>query len=149
MEMTSTGSLATSLAAHFTQQRADLDLYKDLLAMCPIGMFHADADGTVDYVNPAYCRMLDTTLERVINDGWRNILHADDVERVYAWWRTVVDQRIHHASGTARFMVQGVPLDYYYEVVRLASSNNGYAGIVIAAGMRDSMEKQAEANGGR
>jgi PAS domain S-box-containing protein len=142
MEMISTGSLAASLAAHFTQQRADLELYKDVLAMCPIGMFHANSNGVVDYVNPAYCRILGTTSEVALDAGWRSILHPEDAERVASWWRQIIDERIHHASGIARFILSDEPREFYYEVVRLASSNNGYAGIVISADLRQMLEAQ-------
>ena len=144
METTSNGSLATNLAAHFTQHRADLDLYRDVLAMCPIGMFHADSSGVVDYVNPAYCRILGTTSALALDEGWRSILHHDDTERVAAWWKKIVTERIHHASGIARFILSNEPREFYFEVVRLASTNNGYAGIVIAADLHQMLEKQPE-----
>lgn len=64
--------------------------YQALATLSPAGLFQTDADGYCLYVNERWSQLTGLARESAMGDGWTQMLHADDVERVSACWRTAI-----------------------------------------------------------
>jgi diguanylate cyclase (GGDEF)-like protein/PAS domain S-box-containing protein len=65
------------------QRRAELQSVNDA---SPLGLFNADMNGAVTYVNRSFEMMCGLTEGRSLGFGWRQAIHADDLERVVGGW---------------------------------------------------------------
>ena len=80
----------------------------------PQMLWSARADGAFDYCNTQYLRYSGLTLEEIQGDGWKKLLHPDDVEPTARAWRASVEtgepyrvevRRLHAADGSYRWGV--------------------------------------------
>lgn len=63
-----------------------------LLAMqAPVGIFHTDAAGLYTFVNDRYCELTGIEPDAALGDGWREIVHPEDRERVVDEWRSAAN----------------------------------------------------------
>jgi diguanylate cyclase (GGDEF)-like protein/PAS domain S-box-containing protein len=67
--------------------------FKVLATRAPVGIFHTDADGACTYVNERYCALTHLEPKDALGDGWKRIIHPDDLERVVAEWRSASAER--------------------------------------------------------
>ena len=56
--------------------------FRMLSATAPVGIALLDESGKLSYVNEQYLAMTGLTEQEALNNGWRLVLHPDDVERV-------------------------------------------------------------------
>jgi PAS domain S-box-containing protein len=80
----------------------------------PEMLWSASPDGTIEYRNGRFLDYTGISPEQVISDGWRNLLHPDDVEPTTEVWKSCVksgapyrvEVRIFHAAeNTYRWCV--------------------------------------------
>ncbi|MGH8094487.1 MAG: PAS domain S-box protein [Chthoniobacterales bacterium] len=85
----------------------------------PQQIWSGPADGTLDYCNYQWRTQMGIGLEQLQGDGWRQMLHPDDKERVLRAWKESVEngtpygQEERHlgANGEYRwFLCRGLPL---------------------------------------
>jgi PAS domain S-box-containing protein len=62
-------------------QRAEAR-YRNLVEAAPAGLYRTDAEGRGIYVNEALCRLTGRDAAFLTGDGWAEIVHPDDRERV-------------------------------------------------------------------
>jgi PAS domain S-box-containing protein len=82
--------------------------FATLTESAPVGIFRFDATGQLLYVNPTWCQMTGCTLEAARGDGWVNVLHPDDRDRLLNLWTEALPQRspyqtegrVLHADGS-------------------------------------------------
>jgi PAS domain S-box-containing protein len=55
-----------------------------LVEDCPIGIFYDDPGDKCIYVNQTFCTMMGLTPEQALGDGWADVVHPDDRERLLA-----------------------------------------------------------------
>jgi PAS domain S-box-containing protein len=67
--------------------------FATLTESAPVGIFRFDATGQLLYVNPTWCQMTGCTLEAARGDGWVNVLHPDDRDRLLNLWTEALPQR--------------------------------------------------------
>lgn len=83
--------LASAVARAFIDNRQAV---RDaIINSCPLPMFAADTDGQWMYVNEMYLKLLGVPLDRVVGNGWRDMLHEScsaSVIEVYA--RVIAEQ---------------------------------------------------------
>lgn len=102
-------------------------------AVLPVGIFRADPDGTVTYVNEHWCEIADVTPNDATGQGWLRALHPDDRARIVDLWRKSIDEQ---ASFKAEFRFQhqdGVVAWVYCHAVAERDSRRaiiGYVGTV-------------------
>ncbi len=60
--------------------------FRALATVSPVGIFHADTEGKVTYLNEKWCEIGDMSLEEGLGDGWKNALHPDERELISAGW---------------------------------------------------------------
>lgn len=134
-----------------TEQRASRDalaesqrLFEALAKLSPAGIFRADRDGGVTYVNAAWQAIADLAEHEAMGSDWGAAIHPDDLPRVSQQWAEVVqgsgelrtEFRFRHKDGT----------DLWVEVmtapeVDAAGNRIGFIGVNIDISER----KRAEA----
>lgn len=81
-----------------------------LTGLSPVGVFHADADGIIQYVNQRLCDILDVSADRLLGNRWEAFIHSED-RQLYLQAREshqgVLKQHIRciRADGEALFVV--------------------------------------------
>ena len=81
--------------------------YRTLSELSPVGIFHADANGIVHYVNQRWCEISGLSHDELQTQGWASALHTDDRKRVLeAWYESLTERRgfameyrLQHKSG--------------------------------------------------
>jgi PAS domain S-box-containing protein len=100
------------------RKRAELEA-RTLINAIPDQIWSGPPDGTNDYVNDRWRAETGLGLEEMRGDGWQNLLHPDDRERVLKAWQYSVqtgtpyeqEERHRTAHGTYRwYLNRGVPL---------------------------------------
>ena len=81
-------------------------------AVLPVGIFRADPDGTVTYVNEHWCEIADLKPSNAVGQGWLHALHPDDRGRIVELWRkSIAEQspfkaefRFQHQDGVTAWV---------------------------------------------
>lgn len=80
---------------------------KALIQDIPYGIIEYDATGKLVWANRTYLRRLDISLEQVLGNGWINLVHSDDVDRVVKTWVRTVEAGVDY-HATFRFTAVGI-----------------------------------------
>jgi len=67
--------------------------FRRLSQISPVGIFHADAQGSCTYVNERWCEITGLTIEESLGEGWMRALHPDDRENTLAMWQKAMSTR--------------------------------------------------------
>lgn len=70
--------------------RASEERYRILAEMLPILVWTARADGTFDYVSPAFTALGQKPAEALLAGGWHSLVHPSDLAEVLSRWRESV-----------------------------------------------------------
>lgn len=96
----------------------------------PVGIFRADSDGTVTYVNEHWCEIADLSPSDATGQGWLRALHPDDRNRIVELWRKSLDEQTPF-KAEFRFQHQdGVVAWVYCHAVAERDSRRVIAGYV-------------------
>ncbi len=60
--------------------------YRILASASPVGIFHTDVQGCLLYANERWCEIAGLSLREAVGDGWTQIVHPQDRERVITTW---------------------------------------------------------------
>ena len=94
-------------------------MFRDALETMPAMAFSSRPDGTRTWVNLRWVEYTGQSIERAAGVGWRDAIHADDLDRAIEHWRVALSTgepleyeiRLRGATGTYRwFLVRAVPL---------------------------------------
>lgn len=58
-----------------------------------VAIVRTDSEGKLTYVNRAYQRMFGVSMAEVLGDGWVNVIHPSDRERIFHLWQETVDSK--------------------------------------------------------
>ena len=92
--------------------------YRFLAEISPVQLWTALPDGNLDYVTDQTAQRLGLTAERLLADGWQNVVHPEDLQRAIERWTHAlstgepyeVEFRLKLASGEyAWHLVRAVP----------------------------------------
>lgn len=107
--------------------------WRIIAEISPVQLWTALPDGQLDYVTVQTARNLGVTPERLLADGWQNVVHPDDLAHAVARWTHSlatgepydVEFRLRLASGQyAWYLVRAAPqLDGAGRIVRWFGSN--------------------------
>ena len=98
--------------------RAEERRYQALAEISPVGIFRADAQGQITYVNPRWCQIAGLSAKDALGEGWLSAVHPQDRERVAQGWygatesshSLTADYRFIHSDTTVTsVMGQAVP----------------------------------------
>ncbi len=73
--------------------RGSEELFRTLATLAPVGIYLTDPAGNCQYANPAWCKMAGMSLDEALGNGWRNGLHPDDRDMVFANWNNMVESQ--------------------------------------------------------
>lgn len=73
--------------------RASEERFRSMAESISVGIFRTDAAGYCIYVNRECCKITGMTPEQAYGDGWLNVLHPLDRERVSRRWEQAVSRR--------------------------------------------------------
>ncbi len=65
--------------------------FRTLATILPVGIYLTDIQGRCRYANPRWLRMAGLTMEEALGDGWKQGLHPEDREAVFAAWQRTVE----------------------------------------------------------
>lgn len=104
--------------------QAEIDLQKSelrfhtLAEMSKVGIFQTDIEGSALYVNPQWCRMSGMIKEDALGQGWLQVVHSDDREKLIDGWNkatqehdsSIAEYRFVHKDGSIVWVMgQAVP----------------------------------------
>jgi len=72
----------TSRKASEEKLRRSEEMFRSLCELAPTGIVLLDAAGNVTYANGAWQEMTGLTQEQCLKNGWRTVIHQDDLARV-------------------------------------------------------------------
>lgn len=119
----------------------------------PVGIFETDPNGECTYVNECWCGMTGLTPVAALGDGWREGIHPDDRDLVYAEWSAAVagnrefllDYRYRNVvTGEVSWLTcRAVPMELFPD------APSGYLGIALDITARRNAELAREASEAR
>ena len=102
-----------------TERKHAEDELRTLVDAIPHFVWVMRPDGAAEYANQRWCDYTGKTLEQLQGDGWLQLMHPDDRQRIQEAWQTAVrtnspyevEHRIQHGStGDYRwFLARGIP----------------------------------------
>ena len=125
--------------------RESVERYHDLTNISPVGIFHTDENGFTTFVNPRWCQISGLSADEALGNGWLNVVHPDDREKLSKGWQestrdqktSFSDYRFLRPDGTiAWVMGQAIP--------ERGSENQivGYIGTITDITERKRVEKE-------
>ncbi|MFN3405483.1 MAG: PAS domain S-box protein [Cytophagaceae bacterium] len=107
--------------------------FRILAENAPVGIFLANKNGEVVYVNKKLSEIVGFPAEEFLNDGWKNAVHPEDLERLNTrWMMTVKEGREFKEEG--RFLVNGEVIWFLCSSTILRNEDetiSGYIGTII------------------
>ena len=70
--------------------RESEEQFRTLTTLAPVGIYLTDAQGQCIYVNSRWCEMAGMKPHEALGDGWKNALHPEDRDKVFASWEKMV-----------------------------------------------------------
>jgi PAS domain S-box-containing protein len=116
-----------SLEREATRVQVEKELYQSLAKTAPVGMFRADIEGRVLYVNDRWCSVTGVSEDDALRYGWLCAVHADDRQRVTTEWEQMLvegkpvrcEHRCERDGGEAWVLT---------EIAREAQEDGNYVG---------------------
>jgi PAS domain S-box-containing protein len=72
--------------------RESEEMFRALCLSSPLGIFMADGNGKLTYVNPRYREIFKLSLMESVGDGWLQRVHPDDRDATLAAWKEFVQK---------------------------------------------------------
>lgn len=86
------GSLRDAIDKLTSALRMSEQRHRSMLSLVDTAIFESSPHGGCLWVNRAYLRMADRSLEEVLGNGWLNIIHPGDQDRVWRAWKSCIEQ---------------------------------------------------------
>ena len=115
--------------------------YRFLAENIPVQIWTALPDGRLDYVTEQTARHFGLSAERLLDEGWQNVLHPDDLARAVTRWT--------HALATGEtyeveFRLKLHDGAYAWHLARAVPQRNAAGEIVRWFGTNTNIEEQRE-----
>ncbi len=92
------GDLAAIAAIQESEER-----FRLLWQHAPVGIYFSDADGAIRQVNQRCCEISGRPVEQLIEAGWRETIHPEDIDRVMAAFGRAIQAK---GTFTADFRIR-------------------------------------------
>lgn len=76
---------------YFWQSQQDASQYQLLATYAPVGIFQADANGNLTFVNPRWCEIAGISVAAALGEGWKSAIHPADLDQVLTVWNGIQD----------------------------------------------------------
>jgi len=136
--------------------KASEELFRTVSAAAPVGIFRHNADDRCSYVNQCWIDMTGMSADEAYGDGWKNLLHPDDKDRLAKSWSEAFRRQERFADSYRYVCRDGRSIwveTIAQPIFDFAGRLEGYVGVVqdvterrlVAERMREAKEA-AEAN---
>jgi PAS domain S-box-containing protein len=124
-------------------QEPSEELWRALSDCLPVGIFTADREGRCAYINPRCQEIVGCTLEESLGEGWLNLVHPEDRDRVLKPWLVKARNGLPHADEFRVITDQGEIRWLYSRSAPMRSNGSliGHTGTIEDI----TKQKQAEA----
>lgn len=123
-------NLAEKLARSFTEKNSQLRELRIIVEACPLATFITNDQGDCIFVNTAYQELVGRSYQELNGDGWKVIIHPDDLPEVAAFWAASLDNEIEFDHQCRYVRPDGDVVPVHCKAVKLPSG--GYVGYVNA-----------------
>lgn len=120
-------TIALSLAECLDAKNRRIDSLQIAVDACPMATFMTDHQGNCTYVNRAYESLAQTSIDDVRGDGWKRLIHEEDLPEVSAFWANSISNE-ETFERNYRYMVGGKTIPVHCVAVKLPGK--GYVGYV-------------------
>ncbi len=107
----------------------------------PVQMWTALPDGALDFVNPRTADELGVSHERLMADGWQNVVHEDDLPRAVERWTHALRTG---ESYEVEFRLKLATGEYAWYLVRAMPKRDAQGEIVGWLGTNTNIEKERQ-----
>jgi PAS domain S-box-containing protein len=83
--------------------RESQQVFETLARMSPVGIFRADLNGSINYINAKGEELVGLPVKDILNDGWLNAIHPENRDNVKKVWEKSVRQG-KETSGEYRIL---------------------------------------------
>jgi len=91
-------------------------------------IFECDADGKCTWVNEKYCQLTKFSPSYLLENGWKNVIHEDDRERVLNEWNSALKDK--RSSTCSYRIIDHDRVVYYVTSIATVTENMGYIGSI-------------------
>lgn len=85
-------------ARMMNQLRESEERYRNLTVLSPVGIYYADAQGYITYINPKLEELSGLSLEECLGDGWLNSVYEEDHDLIKERWLQAVKERSRYSA---------------------------------------------------
>ncbi len=71
------------------QSQQEASQYQLLATYAPVGIFQADANGEITFVNPRWCEITGMSAASALKEGWKRAVHPEDLDQVLMVWSRI------------------------------------------------------------
>ena len=119
--------------------RASEARYRFLAEAIPVQIWTAQPNGALDYVSQRVADYFGTTVEKVLGEGWQNVIHPDDLGGVVARWTASLQSG---APYEVEFRLRGSDGSYRWYLGRALAQRNAEGHIVQWFGTNTDIDDQ-------
>lgn len=91
-------------------------------------IFECDVDGKCTWVNEKYCQLTKFSPSYLLDNGWKNVIHEDDRERVLVEWESALHDK--RSSTCSYRIVDRDRVVYHVSSIATVTENFGYIGSI-------------------
>jgi len=99
-----------------------------------LAILRTDAKGKLTAINRHYQKLLGVSLQEVEGDGWINVLHPDNREKIIEKWQNAINSQIEFSEDIHYITSDGKDFWAHSHVYREISARGqvlGYLGVII------------------
>lgn len=127
----------------------DDEWLKNIMTFAPVGMYRVDLSGSCVWVCVKWLKMTGWALKDVIGDGWKRMIHSDDLVRTLKEWENAVKSSTPFVSEYRYVKPDGTVFWVYSRVAEQRDARGaltGYVGVVVDINdlrLKDGSNKQS------
>ncbi len=125
---------ATSTTTLPQHTAVDDEWLNSIMKFAPVGMYRIDLSGSCVWVCAKWLKMTGWAFEDVIGDGWKRMIHPDDLIRTTKEWENAVKSSIPFVSEYRYLKPDGTAFWVYSRVAEQRDERGaltGYVGVVV------------------
>ena len=114
--------------------RQSEERFRILCNTAPVGIFQSDGQGNNVYVNPCWRRMAGLSEAEAAGQGWRKVIHPEDLPRLEAAWLKAVKNQASFSLEHRQVRPDGQVLRvkaYGNPLLDAQGQMSGYMGVVV------------------
>ena len=126
-------SIKTNVGQH-QHQSVDNEWLKNIMTFAPVGMYRIDLNGSCMWVCEKWLKMTGWKIEHVTGDGWKRVIHPDDLLRTVNEWENAVKSSTPFVSEYRYVRPDGTAFWVYSRIAEQRDARGvltGYVGVAV------------------